>query len=132
MVGFSFVAAKQMALNHRLRLMERPNGLSSGRMLFGAGVGVSSLQLIVSFLSCGAVTRSTHAMSSDGNLLLYVLSAWKETRWPAFKKAFDQVYVLSLRASGDAGDLFRQNDALMRPPTAHIGTPGKPTRTIAL
>ena len=23
-------------------------------------------------------------MSSDGNLLLYVLSAWKETRWPGY------------------------------------------------
>lgn len=46
-------------------------------------------------------------MSSDGNLLLYVLSAWKETRWPAFKKAFDQVYVLSLRAGGDASEPTR-------------------------
>ena len=62
---------------------------------------------ILSFLSCGAVTRSTHAMSSDGNLLLYVLSAWKQTRWPAFKKAFDQVYLLSLRASGDASEPTR-------------------------
>jgi hypothetical protein len=46
-------------------------------------------------------------MSSDGNLLLYVLSAWKETRWPAFKKAFDQVYLLGLRGSGDANEPTR-------------------------
>ena len=41
MAGYFSVAAKQMARNHRLRLTERPNGLSSGRTLFGAGVGES-------------------------------------------------------------------------------------------
>jgi hypothetical protein len=58
MAGFFSVAAKQMAQNHWLRLMERTNELSSGRS-FGAGVGVSKLRPILSFQSCRAVTVAT-------------------------------------------------------------------------
>ena len=35
-------------------------------------------------------------MREPGDILLYALSAWKQTGWSAFKKAFDEIYLIRL------------------------------------
>jgi hypothetical protein len=36
-------------------------------------------------------------MHEPGDILLFTLSAWKETGWSAFKKAFDEIYKIRLK-----------------------------------
>src|SRR5258708_60524 len=35
-------------------------------------------------------------MYESGDILLFTLSAWRETSWSAFKKAFDEIYRIRL------------------------------------
>src|SRR5260370_42337262 len=42
-------------------------------------------------------------MYDDGDVLLFALSAWGETRWPLFKGAFDVVRSRRLRGEEDGG-----------------------------
>ena len=39
-------------------------------------------------------------MPDPGDALLFTLSAWKDTNWPAFKKAFDELHVKRLSRMG--------------------------------
>jgi hypothetical protein len=39
-------------------------------------------------------------MYEDGDALLFIISAWRKTRWPTFGKAFDQIHTRKLKRQG--------------------------------
>jgi hypothetical protein len=43
-------------------------------------------------------------MCDDGDALLFIISAWRKTKWPTFVKAFDQLHARKLKGQGSIGN----------------------------